>query len=880
MFSGCARLLSSDSSSRRANVARVVCASLLAATFATTAASAQTGARYKVGVPLDKGWTFRNVGEGEWPLRTARKGEWLTARVPGSVHTDLLANRLIEDPFYRDNEPKLQWIGKSDWEYRTVFEASPGLLSRKHVELVFEGLDTYATVSLNGVPLLEADNMFRTWRVDCKRALKAGANELRVMFRSPVNEILPRMKTLGYELPASNDQGEKTSPHTRKAPYQYGWDWGPRFVTSGVWRPARLEAWDDARLVDLHVVQNQLGKDAAQLTAEVEVESSGDGDAVVVVEDAADKGVSARQTVKLSSGSNRYALKLTIPSPQLWWPNGLGAQKLYTLRARLLVNNRPSDELSTRVGLRTLELRQQTDKDGKSFTFVVNGVPVFAKGANWVPADSFPERVTRERYRQLISSARDANMNMLRVWGGGYYEADDFYELCDEMGIMVWQDFMFACSMYPGDEKFLASVRAEAEDNVRRLRNHPSVVIWVGNNEVETAWQHWGWKQSLPAKLWDDYKKIFHGVLPEVVTALDPTRPYWPSSPSSNLEEDSDSQRMGDVHYWEVWHAAKPFAEYERQHPRFMSEYGFQSFPQIETVNYYTIPSDHDIQSPVMLAHQKHPRGNQLIREYMLRDYPEPKDFESFLYVSQVLQAEGIKVGAEHLRRIRPHNMGSLYWQLDDCWPVASWSGIDYFGRWKALHFYARRFYSDTLLSPHVEDNRVELYVVSDSTQEQPSELRVTLSDFSGRALWEKRQSVTVAPLASKSYLAVPVEELLRGRDASKVFLHCELASGGRAVSANNVFFKPYKELSIPAPRVTTNVTREGVRLFVTLKSDTLARAVYLSTPGLEGTFSDDYFDLLPNTERRVEFRAARATSPDDFRAKLRVRTLADAFAK
>jgi beta-mannosidase len=310
-----------------------------------------------------------------------------------------------------------------------------------------------------------------------------------------------------------------------------------------------------------------------------------------------------------------------------------------------------------------------------------------------------------------------------------------------------------------------------------------------------------------------------------------------------------------------------------------MSEYGFQSFPQAETVNAYTLPTDHDIQSPVMLAHQKHPRGNQLIREYMLRDYPEPKDFESFLYVSQVLQAEGIKVGAEHLRRIMPRNMGSLYWQLDDCWPVASWSGIDYFGRWKALHFYARRFYSDTLISAHVEDGRVEFYVVSDSTSPAAAQLRATLTDFEGRALWEKRQDLNVAPLASKSYLSVPLEELLRGRDPARVFLHCELSAGGAALSANNLFFKPYRELSLPAPHLTTNVTREGVRLFVTLKSDTLARAVYLSAAGLEGDFSDNYFDLLPGAERRVEFRAPRALSVEDFRTRLRVRTLADAFA-
>ncbi|HEX8151026.1 MAG TPA: glycoside hydrolase family 2 protein [Pyrinomonadaceae bacterium] len=840
---------------------------LLAAQFV----QAQAQATSKTTVTLDSGWTFRQVG----------KDGWHKATVPGSVHTDLLANGLIEDPFYRDNEPKLQWVGKTDWEYRTTFDAPAALLARRNVELVFEGLDTYATVFLNDRRLLEADNMFRTWRVDAKPALKPGSNTLRVVFRSPVNEILPRMKALGYELPASNDQGEKTSPHTRKAPYQYGWDWGPRFVTCGVWKPARLEAWDDARLVDLHVIQNQLGKESAQLTAEVEVASSGSADAVVVVEDPTDRRVAARQTVKLSPGANRFALKLSIPNPQLWWPAGLGSQKLYTLRARLMSGNgsKVSDELSTRVGLRTLELRQQTDAAGKSFTFVVNGVPVFARGANWIPADSFPERVTRERYRHLLESARDANMNMLRVWGGGYYEMDAFYELCDELGLMVWQDFMFACSMYPGDEKFLESVRAEATDNVRRLRNHPSVVIWVGNNEVETAWHHWGWKQNLPAKLWDDYKKIFHGVLPEVVAKEDPARPYWPSSPSSNLEEDADSQRMGDVHYWEVWHASKPFDYYERQRPRFMSEYGFQSFPLIETVRAYALPPDHDIQSPVMLAHQKHPRGNQLIREYMLRDLPEPKDFESFLYASQVLQAEGIKVGAEHLRRIMPHNMGSLYWQLDDCWPVASWSSVDYFGRWKALQYYARRFYNPVLVSPHVEGGQVKLYVVSDRADPLRAELRVRLLDFEGRALSDTTSPVEVSPLASKTYQTLPLDELLRGRDPSKVFLHCELTAGGRAVSSNAVYFRPFKDLSLPAPQVSAQVSRARGETSVTLSTDRLARAVHLSAEGLEGSFAENFFDLLPGRKVTVAFRGKRPVTADGLRRRLRVRTLSDAFA-
>ncbi|HYE13255.1 MAG TPA: hypothetical protein VD968_02315, partial [Pyrinomonadaceae bacterium] len=507
----------------RVSLLKAVCLLALAACAAHAQPRAAAGGRApKTVVALHDGWKFRQAGG----------TDWREAAVPGCVHTDLLRHRLIEDPFYRDNERKLQWIGKTDWEYETTFRAGPALLARRNVELVFEGLDTYATVTLNGVRLLEADNMFRTWRVGARGALKEGENTLRVVFRSPINEVLPRMKTLGHELPASNDQGEKTSPHTRKAPYQYGWDWGPRFVTSGVWKPVRLEAWDDARIESLRVAQKRLDDRLATLTVEAEVVSSADAEATLHVEAHAGgrAAASARERVKLRSGTQRVSVTLNITSPRRWWPAGLGPQNLYTVSARLAIGGNAVDEAATRVGLRTLELRQKPDEWGKSFEFVVNGVPVFARGGNWIPADSFPTRVTRERYRELLTSARDANMNMLRVWGGGIYEADDFYDLCDELGLLVWQDFMFACSMYPGDREFLDNVRAEAVDNIKRLRNHPSIVLWCGNNEVETAWQHWGWKQSLPAKLWDDYLKLFHGVLPEAVAEHDPSRPYWPSS--------------------------------------------------------------------------------------------------------------------------------------------------------------------------------------------------------------------------------------------------------------------------------------------------------------------------------------------------------------
>lgn len=819
-------------------------------------------------LPLEDGWRFRQVG----------REDWYPARVPGSVHLDLLAAGLIGDPFYRDNEKAQQWIGLTDWEYATEFDVPAGLLARPHVDLVFEGLDTYASVALNGRRLLEADNMYRRWRVPAKELLRPAGNRLQIVFRSPIHEVLPRMKDKGYELPAVNDQGEKTSPFTRKAPYQFGWDWGPRLVTCGVWKPVRFEAWDEARIASVFVRQLELSDDVARLRAEVEVVGGASAAGALVVEVEGQPAGSLE--IPLSADRSTHTLPFEIPQPRRWWPSGLGEQALYRVTTRLRVAGKPADERTERIGLRTLELRREKDAFGKSFEFVVNGVPVFAKGANWIPADSFPTRVTRERYAQLLGSARDAHMNMLRVWGGGLYESDDFYRLADELGLLIWQDFHFSCSLYPADAKFLDNVRAEAEQVVKDLRNHPSLALWCGNNEVEGAWWGWGWKDRLPASLWDDYKKIFHGVLPETVAAHDPTRSYWPSSPSSNLESGAGVPDNGDVHYWGVWHAAAPFGDYEKQQTRFMSEYGFQSFPEMKTIRSFATEEDLALESPVMLAHQRNNRGNQLIREYMLREYPEPKDFASFLYLSQVQQAEGIKIGAEFLRRERPRTMGSLYWQLDDCWPVASWSSLDYFGRWKALHYYARRFYADVLVSSEVKGGRLGVFVVSDRREAIPATLAVRLLDFSGTTLWERRQEVTAAPLASGRVLEVPVSELLAGRDPARVFLRLELVGrDGALLSENRRFLAPVKELRLERPRLEVDVRAEGGELVLTLSSRTLAPSVHVAFAG-EGRFGDDYFDLLPGRPRTVRFRPEGAVDLDAFRRGLTVVSLTDAFAR
>lgn len=828
--------------------------------------NAQEDAKMKV--LLNSGWKFREVN----------KTEWLPATVPGCVHTDLLENKLIEDPFYRDNEKNLQWIGKTDWEYETRFNISAEMLKRQNLEIVFEGLDTYANVFLNDKAILDADNMFRTWRVDVKSALKQGENVLRVKFRSPVNEILPLMKKLDYELPAVNDQGEKTSPYTRKAPYQYGWDWGPRFVTSGVWKPVNLVAWDDARLEDLHIKQNKLSKENVDLTAAVEVIASSETNATVEIENLTDKTTVATRTIKLISGVNKIDLDFALKNPRLWYPVGLGNQALYNFRAKLRVNKKQVDEQTKRTGLRTLQLRQKPDEHGISFEFVINGIPVFGRGANWIPADIFPTRVTKERYKNLLESLRDANMNMIRVWGGGIYEDDYYYELADEMGLLVWQDFMFACSMYPGDKKFLENVRHEAIDNIKRLRNHPSIVLWCGNNEIETAWNHWGWRERLPNHIWDDYLKLFVNLLGDVTTEYDPSRPYWQSSPSSNFQDDADSQRIGDVHYWQVWHAEKPYEEYEKQFPRFMSEYGFQSFPDIETVKTYTTEEDRkSIETPIMLAHQRHPRGNQLVRQYMLREYQEPKDFESFLYVSQVLQAQGIKIGAEHFRRIMPRNMGSLYWQANDVWQVASWSAMDYFGRWKALMYYTRKFYSPILISPHILDGKMNFNIVNDFPETKQGELTWRLIDLNGKELKSNTVQLSVEPLKGKSYLNIPVEELLSGADAANAVLLAELKVGGKTVSTNQYYFKPFKEMSFQKPNIRTEISQSANGFTIKISSDKVAKAVYFSGFA-EGFFTDNYFDLIPGKALEIEYRTDKKITANDFGKMLKIRSLVDAF--
>jgi beta-mannosidase len=826
-------------------------------------------------------WVFRQAPGKKAPVSpagssTAAAGSagsddegWLPATVPGCVHTDLMANHKIADPFYATNEKDQQWIDKVDWEFRTTFSVDEGLLSREHIDLDFRGLDTYAEVLVNGAPVLTANNMFRSWRVAVKSHLRKGENTLLVRLRSPIAQVKAAYDHLGYVLPANNDQATPmVSMFTRKAPYHYGWDWGPRFVTSGIWRPVRLEAWDSARIDDVQVIQTALTDARATLLVKTTVVATHGGRAQVTVALAGGAPL-GEVTAALKTGRNVVEVEVAIDRPQRWWPNGLGQPHLYTIDASLAVDGVARDARALRVGLRTLQVVHCDDTDGKSFTVEVNGAPVFMKGANYIPSDSFLNRVTPDRYRWLVRSAADAHMNMLRVWGGGIYEDDRFYELCDELGILVWQDFMFACSMYPGDAPFVENVRQEAIENVRRLRNHPSLALWAGNNEIEAAWQGWGWQekfhlnQAAQDKIWHAYTKVFHEVLPKVVAENDPGRFYTRSSPSANDDKvPANKLGFGDMHYWGVWHAEAPYTDYGPNTSRFMSEYGFQSFPELASVARYATPADHDIESPVMLSHQRHPRGNPLVRTYMDRDFRKPKDFASFLYVSQVLQARVIEYAAEAHRRRMPYNQGSLYWQLDDCWPVASWAGMDYFGRWKALHYAARRFFAPILLSTVEEGGEIRVHGVSDLRTETAGHLSVRMLDFEGHEMWRKESEVKLAANHSGVVFALAQAEALRHIDPTRVVLVVELAgaSGGR-LARSLFYFAKTKDLALPDPELSVLVTPDGAGEGATVRVSArrLARDVRLDADPApaerEQMFSDNYFDLLPGESVTVDWK-------------------------
>lgn len=830
-------------------------------------------------VSLNGRWEVYQVDSGAASPPAALPDAPIAATVPGCIHTDLLAAGLIDDPYFRTNELDVLWVGETGWRYTRTFHVAADLLEHDRVLLRANGLDTLATVTVNGVELGKTDNMFRTWEFDVKNVLHAGENSINVAFDPPV----PYVRARGQErmLPAwgVGDHKLDGGGWIRKEPCNFGWDWGPMLATSGIWRDLEIIAFDGAHLTDVHIRQ-QHGDGVVTLNVAAQVESVAPGnravDVAVWLEDV--RVASGRAAVS----DDHAAVTLTITEPQLWWPNNMGAQPLYDVSVTLVDVDAADAELDTaqkRIGLRTLSLVREDDQWGESFYFAANGVPFFAKGANWIPADTFATRLTRADYARLLDDTVAANMNMLRVWGGGLYEQDMFYELCDERGICVWQDFIFACATYPTfDHAWMASVRAEAEDNVRRIRHHACLALWCGNNELEQGLVGDEWTAHTMS--WEDYSRLYDEMLPAVVAALDPDTDYWPCSPHSPRGDrrDFNNPNWGDAHLWSVWHGKQPFEWYRTCDHRFNSEFGFQSFPEPRTVRTYTQAGDRNITSFVMEHHQRSGIGNSTIIHYMLDWFRLPTDFDMTLWLSQILQGMAIKYAVEHWRRAMPRGMGTLYWQLNDCWQVASWSSIDYFGNWKALHYMARDFFAPLLISglEDLERGTVEIHVTSDLAATVDATVRWVLTDVAGAEIAQRASVVAVKPRADHLVETLALRNWLDEFGTRNMLLWLELEVDGTVVSTNLVNFARPKHLELQEPTIIAAVTPAAEGFDVVLETDRPSLWTWLELDNTPARYSSNFVHLRPGVPVTVNVRPRTALTQDEFAVQLSVRSLVD----
>lgn len=790
--------------------------------------------------------SYRNLSTENWTFNKQNEAKKHKATIPGTVHTDLFQNKLIPDPFFGANEKQLQWIENENWEYETKFILITKELKTENIDLEFEGLDTYASVYLNGELVLEADNMFRKWSISAKSHLKIGTNHLKVVFHSAVQKGKEEASKLSYTLP------EKERVFVRKAQYQFGWDWGPRFVTAGIWKKVQLKFWNSAKIENIKYSQIKLNDSLAELEFIIDVNVKNNGEYVLLIYNDV-TGRIDELFVNLKKGITSIKNTYKIDSPKFWWCNGLGKPNLYPFTVEISQKNQFLDSKKLNIGLRTIELIQENDQAGKSFYFKLNGKSVFMKGANVVPPDSFLPRVSDATYFSLVENAKKANMNMLRVWGGGVYFDDAFYEACDANGILVWQDFMFACSMYPGDEKFVKNVKQEVIDKVNRLQNHPSIAIWCGNNENDEGWHNWGWQKQFnyskadSTQIWNDYKKVFHEMIPQTLDSLLPKEKniYWSSSPSIGWGR-KESLLQGDSHYWGVWWGKEPFEIYKKKVGRFMSEYGFQGMPNLETLQKVMRKEDLNFTSEVFKNHQKHPTGYETINEYMDRDYMVPKDFENYLYVSQLLQARGMKIAIEAHRLAKPYCMGTLYWQFNDCWPVTSWSSSDYYGNWKAAHYQVKESFAPIFLTVAEKTDGLSIIGCNDNLEVKAGIVTVKLIDFSGKELWTASKECVLDVEKNTMCMQISYAELPKFVK-EKTVLQIEFSGNHKNTVAYHYFVKP-KELQLEQPTIEVKIVGETL---IEVKTNTFAKNVYLQSDGR--LFNDNYFDLIPGIPKIIK---------------------------
>lgn len=837
----------------------IICS--LAACFMSLTASAYQKPQV---CTLHSDWTFCQVGDTLWS----------DAKVPGTIHQDLLNHNRIPNPFYGMNEEAVQWVENEDWMYRTSFVVTEEQLNRDAAVLELDGLDTYADVFLNGALILRSDNMFVGHKVPIKSVLRKGENRLLIRFRSAVKEALPQWETNGFDYPADNDHSSKrVSIYTRKAPYSYGWDWGIRLATCGIWRPVRLVFSDVARIEDYYVRQASVSASKADVDNRLEITNVTSQPVSALLKVAyhysANDTKEVQKQIELRPGENTVSLPVMIDNPHLWMPNGWGEPSLYKFTASVSVDGVEVASQERQVGLRSIRVVMEDDEHGKSFYFEVNGHPMFVKGANFIPDDALLPNVTTERYKRIFEDVKAANMNMLRVWGGGIYEDDKFYDEADRNGILIWQDFLFACTTYPHDPLFLKRVEAEAEYNIKRLRGHASLAMWCGNNEIYEGVRYWGWKNKYTAEAFAEmnrgYDVLFRQLLPDMVKRFDSDRFYMHGSPYEANWGRPESWKIADSHNWGTWYGRKPFESFDSEIPRFMSEYGFQAFPEMKTIRTFAEEKDFELESPVMNAHQKATIGNALIKQTMSLYYKVPAKFEDLVYVGLVLQGQGMRHGIEAHRRNRPYCMGSLFWQLNDSWPVVSWSSIDYYGNWKAMQYQSQRAFAPVLINAIKEGDDLCVYLISDELQDRDDvRLTVELMDFDGKSHGKWTHSGKLSANTSMLFLKKRVDEFLSKQDAATSFLRFTLKAKNGAALADEVFYFAYpKDQKLPEARIETSVKRRGEAIEMTLKTDKLARDIFIEMPVQGVRFSDNFFDLLPGQRKKITI-----TSPEGYSLK------------
>lgn len=788
---------------------------------------------------LHQGWHFKSKDEKVWNK----------ADVPGCNFTDLLMNNMIPDPFIGNNETQLQWVHKRDWIYTKTFSPGEQILAKENIVLVFKGLDTYADVYLNDTLLLKANNMFREWEIDVKGMLKK-ENVLTVYFHSPVNYFPYNKPTYFDDLPGNE------RVQCRKAAYHFGWDWAPKLMPCGIYKPVELLAWNKIKIQDQHVKIHEISNDLAQVELLLNISSSAKNKARF--EYKIENKIETTY-LKLKPGNNKCSVKFAIKNPQKWWIHNLGKPFLYELEGKIYVQNEFMDSIKVSFGLRNIKLLQKKDSLGKTFGFELNGKPVFMKGANYAPQDVFLSRVKKKDYEKLVHSIVEANMNMIRVWGGGVYEKDVFYDLCDKYGILVWQDFMFANAMYVAGDGFMENITKEATYQVKRLRAHPCIALWCGNNEIDEAWHNWGWSNRFSkqdsAKIWQDYKRIFHEILPNIVNKYHPKANYVSTSPKYG-RGDVQSLYEGDAHYWGVWHDGYDFSIFDSTTGRFMSEYGFQGFPPLETIKKMTTQKEPTLQSKAIKTHQKHARGMKIIRQYMKEYYPIPKSLEDFVYISQLLQAEGIRTGIESHRRKMPYCMGTLYWQLNDCWPAISWSSLDYYKNKKALHYFVKEDFKNTMLSINKVQDSLHFYIINDTHMVMKGKLDIKLFHFNGKILEKKNLPIKIGKNSSVIVCKSSIKDLTKDLDTSQIVLFSEIKIKDKVIDENYFYFSKPKFLTLQYPYIIIKVKEKCNNEYdVYLRCKYLAKNVYLSSL-CEGYFNNNYFDMIPGRTYKTIFFA------------------------